>query len=71
MQGENKYHAILGRGMGQTVLPPGLAPALVALDARVRIISSRKEREISLEEMYTRGTNSGGGEIENFYDLKT
>lgn len=54
VQGENKYHAILGRGMCQAVLPSDLAPALVALDARVRIISSRKEREISLEEMYTK-----------------
>jgi len=40
--------------MCQAVLPSDLAPALVALDARVRVISSRKEREISLEEMYTK-----------------
>jgi xanthine dehydrogenase YagS FAD-binding subunit len=54
VQGENKYHAIVGRGMCQAVLPADLAPALVALEARVKIISSRKEREISLEEMYTK-----------------
>jgi xanthine dehydrogenase YagS FAD-binding subunit len=56
VQGENRYHAILGRGMCQAVLPSDLAPALVALEARVRIISSRKEREIPLEEMYTKPT---------------
>lgn len=54
VQGENKYHAILARGMCQAVLPSDLAPVLVALDARVKIISSRKEQEIPLEEMYTK-----------------
>jgi xanthine dehydrogenase YagS FAD-binding subunit len=52
--GENRYHAILGRGMCQAVHPSDLAPALVALGGRVRILSTRKEREIPLEEMYTK-----------------
>ena len=53
VNGENRFHAILGRGLCQSVHPSDLAPALIALDARVKIVGARKEREVPLGEMYT------------------
>jgi xanthine dehydrogenase YagS FAD-binding subunit len=53
VNGENRFHAILGRGMCQSVHPSDLAPALIALKACVKIAEARKEREIPLEELYT------------------
>ena len=50
--GENPYHAILGRGMCQAVHPSDLAPALISLGARVRIAGISAPREIPLEELY-------------------
>ncbi len=50
--GENRFHAILGRGMCQAVHPSDLAPALIALAARVKIAGPGKQREIPLEELY-------------------
>ena len=50
--GENPYHAILGRGMCQAVHPSDLAPALISLGARVRIAGISATREIPLEELY-------------------
>lgn len=53
LNGENRLHAILGRGMCQSVHPSDLAPALISLNARVKIAGPRKEREVPLEELYT------------------
>ncbi len=50
--GENPYHAILGRGMCQAVHPSDLAPALISLGARIRIVGISGTREIPLEELY-------------------
>ncbi len=50
--GENKYHAILGRSMCHSVHPSDLAPALIALNATVQITGGRGERTIPLEELY-------------------
>jgi xanthine dehydrogenase YagS FAD-binding subunit len=52
VDGENPYHSILGRGMCQAVHPSDLAPALVSLDAKVRIAGQRGDREIPLENLY-------------------
>lgn len=53
LNGENRFHAILGRGLCQSVHPSDLAPALISLKARVKILGPRKERELPLEELYT------------------
>ena len=53
VNGENRFHAILGRGMCQSVHPSDLAPTLIALNANVKIAGARKEREVPLEELYT------------------
>ena len=50
--GENKYHAILGSEICHAVHPSDLAPALIALDARVQVAGPQRRRQISLEELY-------------------
>lgn len=56
--GENKYHAILGAARCHAVHPSDLAPALIALDATVRVVGPDLEGEISLAELYTKPTES-------------
>ena len=51
--GDNRYHAIIGGGECWAVCPSDMAPALVALDARVKITGSDEERIVPLEEFYT------------------
>jgi xanthine dehydrogenase YagS FAD-binding subunit len=56
--GENKYHAILGADQCHAVHPSDLAPALMALDATIRVVGPDLDGEISLEELYTKPTES-------------
>ncbi len=51
--GHNKYNAILGGGPSFIVHPSDLAPALVALDARVSIAGKGGKRDMLLEDFYT------------------
>ena len=51
-EGENKYHAILGGEICHAVHPSDLAPALMALHAKVEVIRYGIKREISLEALY-------------------
>jgi len=51
-QGRNHYHSILGIGVCHSVHASDLAPALIALDARVSLIGAEGDREIPLEELY-------------------
>lgn len=50
--GENRYHAILGGGPSFIVHPSDLAPALIALEASVKISGATDEREVRLEDFY-------------------
>ncbi len=50
--GENKYHAILGGGPCYIVHPSDCAPALIALNASVTLISPRGKRTVPLEEFF-------------------
>ncbi len=53
LQGENKYHAILGNsGPAYFVNPSSLAPALIALGAKVRIFGAKGSRQIELEKFF-------------------
>jgi xanthine dehydrogenase YagS FAD-binding subunit len=53
IDGENKYHAILGNsGPAYFVSPSSLAPALMALGAKVRIVGSKGSREVALEKFF-------------------
>jgi len=51
--GDNRYHAILGGDRCHAVCQSDMAPALLALDAKVKIASPSEEKIIPLEEFYT------------------
>lgn len=50
--GENRYHAILGGANCYKIHPSDLAPALIALNARVEIGSSKGSRMVPVEKFY-------------------
>ncbi|HKA34399.1 MAG TPA: xanthine dehydrogenase family protein subunit M [Candidatus Binatia bacterium] len=50
--GDNRYHAILGGGPSYIVHPSDLAPALVALDAKIKIAGPAGEKTIPLEKFF-------------------
>jgi xanthine dehydrogenase YagS FAD-binding subunit len=50
--GDGRYHAILGAGPSYIVHPSDTAPALVALDAQIKIASAAGERVIPLEKFF-------------------
>jgi xanthine dehydrogenase YagS FAD-binding subunit len=52
VSGDNRYHAILGGGPSYIVHPSDLAPALVALDARIKIAGPAGEKTIPLEKFF-------------------
>ena len=67
LQGDNRYHAILGNdGPAYFVSPSSVAPALVALGARVRIFGAGGAREVPLEKFFV----IPRGENEREHDLK-
>lgn len=51
-KGRNKYHSIFAGGICYAVHPSDLAPALIALDAKVIIAAAKGERTIPLAEFY-------------------
>ncbi len=53
LEGENKYHAILGNeGPAYFVNPSSLAPALMALGAKMRLFGPKGAREVLVEKFY-------------------
>ena len=50
--GENQYHAIFGGGACWIVHPSDTAPALMALDAKVRIAGAKGSRVVALEKFF-------------------
>ena len=50
--GENQYHAVLGTGNCHMVYPSDLAPALIALNARVEIAGGKGKRTVPIEQFY-------------------
>lgn len=50
--GDNRYHAIFGGGPSYIVHPSDTAPALIALGAKVKILSPRGEKELDLEQFF-------------------
>lgn len=62
-QGDNRYHAILGAGPAYFVNPSSLAPALIALGAKVSIFGPKGSRTIDLASFFR--APSGDAETEN------
>ena len=53
VEGDNRYHAVLGNdGPAYFVNPSSLAPALIAFGAKVRIFGPSGPREVSLQGFY-------------------
>ena len=52
VNGQNKYHCILGGGPCFIVHPSDLAPMLLALDASVTVISPEDSKQIKIENLY-------------------
>src|SRR5260221_789992 len=53
LQGDNRYHAILGNdGPAYFVSPSTVAPVLIAYQARVRLLGPKGAREIPLEQFF-------------------
>lgn len=50
--GDHRYHAIFGDGPARFVSPSTVAPALIALGARIRVYGPRGERFLRLEDFY-------------------
>jgi xanthine dehydrogenase YagS FAD-binding subunit len=52
IDGENRYHAILGARDCVMVSPSDLVPALVAYDAEIYLVGSRGQRRMKLAELF-------------------
>jgi xanthine dehydrogenase YagS FAD-binding subunit len=56
--GENRYHAIFATGPAYFVSASSLGPALVALGAKVRLVSAGGSREIAVSELFVAPTDA-------------
>jgi xanthine dehydrogenase YagS FAD-binding subunit len=66
--GENRYHAILGnKGPAYFVNASSFAPAMVALGAKVKVVSKSGSREVEVEKLY----RAPAGDNERELDLKS
>ncbi len=61
--GENKYHAIFGGGPAYFVSPSSLGPALVALGARVKLVSAKGSREVAVARFFVAPKDENTREI--------
>lgn len=50
--GENRYHAIFPQGQAYFVSASSLAPALIALGAKVKLVSASGPRELPVEQLF-------------------
>jgi xanthine dehydrogenase YagS FAD-binding subunit len=62
-QGENKYHAIFGSGPAYFVSASSLGPALVALGAKVKLVSPKGTREVLVAKFFVSPANESAREI--------
>ena len=62
--GENRYHAILGNsGPAYFVSASSFGPALIALGAQIRLVSSTGQRDVDAEKFFVTPTADGAREI--------
>jgi xanthine dehydrogenase YagS FAD-binding subunit len=63
VDGDNRYHAILGNsGPAYFVSPSSLAPVLIAYGAKVQIFGSKGAREVALEKFFVAPSSSADRE---------
>ena len=61
--GENKYHAIFSEGPAHFVSASSFGPALVALGAKVKLVSASGEREVPVSKFFVAPTTASAREI--------
>jgi len=61
--GQNEFHAIFGTGPAWFVSASSFAPALVALGARVKLVSASGSREVPVEKFFVAPSADGQREI--------
>ncbi len=61
--GENQYHAIFGGGPAYFVSASSLGPALIALNAKVRLVSGKGAREVPVKDFFVAPKEEGSREI--------
>jgi xanthine dehydrogenase YagS FAD-binding subunit len=61
--GENQYHAIFGGGPAYFVSASSLGPALVALGARVKLVSAKGSREVPVKSFFVAPKDENTREI--------
>ncbi len=62
-EGENKYHAIFPEGAAQFVSASSLGPALVALGAKVKLVSATSSREVDAAKFFVAPQTNDAREI--------
>jgi len=60
--GANQYHAIFGAGPAYFVSPSSLGPALVALNAKVKLVSAKGAREVPAASFFVPQSNENARE---------
>lgn len=61
--GENKYHAIFGSGPAYFVSASSLGPALIALGAKVKLVSAKGARELPVAQFFVTPKDESAREI--------
>ncbi|HTX40133.1 MAG TPA: xanthine dehydrogenase family protein subunit M [Bryobacteraceae bacterium] len=61
--GENRYHAIFGNGPAYFVSASSLGPALIALGARVKLVSAKGSREVPVASFFVAPADENTREI--------
>ena len=61
--GDNRYHAIFGGGPAYFVSASSFGPALAALGAKVKLVSSKGPREVEVEKFFVAPKNDTSREI--------
>jgi len=61
--GENQYHSIFGSGPAYFVSASSLGPALIALGAKVKLVSAKGSREVPVKEFFVAPSDERTREI--------
>ena len=61
--GDNRYHAIFGGGPAYFVSASSLGPALIALGARIKLVSAKGPREVPADKFFVAPRSDGEREI--------